>query len=194
MSKARIPFAAKAACSVLCLLLFAGCFKTSTIVRNEGVGTNGSFEFERSGKPVNWFVYSKALKKNKAELGFDTEEVRDGKQSLKFSVTSCSDQGGWQSPGIYQEFAVQPNSTYRVSFWLKNNDCRFNVNVTGVSGKLHDQGNRVMSEGGLGNEWSQYDFNCTTRGDESEIRFELNITGPGTLWIDGVDVQEVEGS
>lgn len=184
----------RAAGALSLLALSVGCFNTSRIDRNVGVDHNGGFEMGRAGRPVNWNVYHKALKKGRVELSYDTEDFREGTRSLKFTVNSCSGNGGWESPGLFQEVDVQPNSAYRVSYWLKNSQCAFNVNVNPVSEASPRQGTRVLSQDGLGGEWAEYSTICLTRAEDTKIRFELNITGPGLLWLDNVDVQEVEGN
>jgi hypothetical protein len=176
------------------LVLCLGCFNTSRIARNVGVDHNGGFEEGGEGKPINWNVYHKGLKRGKAELTYDTEDFREGVRSLKFSVSSCSGAGDWQSPGVFQEVDVQANSAYRISYWLKNNQCRFDVKVNPIKEDAPRQGTRVLSEEGLGSEWSEYSSTVNTGVDETKIRFELNITGPGILWLDNVDIQEVEGN
>ncbi|MDP2359552.1 MAG: carbohydrate binding domain-containing protein [bacterium] len=194
----RSPFAGPTLTLFTLALLVAlgglGCGQSTSIVRNQAIGNNGSFEHDRSGRPVNWHVHQKAVKKSRTELSLDKTEVRDGGQSLKFSVGTASGNGAGESPGIYQDFATRPNRTYRVSFWLKNNQTRFKVFVTGLSPKTTPTRQLVLSEEGLEDDWSQFNVNHTTTGAQTAIRFELNITGPGTLWIDGVEIQEVDGN
>lgn len=180
--------------SLLLLLLAAGCLENSTIARNAALDSNGGFEYGSEGKPTNWNVYHKALRGGKAELLLDTEDFREGKQSLKFVVSTTSGRAGWESPGIFQEIKVASGCVYRVSFWLKNSQCRFRVNVNPVMEDAPRQPVAVLTDEGVGNEWTEYSILCSTRDGEQLIRFELNITGPGILWLDGIEVQEVEGT
>jgi len=178
----------------LLLLLAAGCLENSTIARNAALDSNGGFEYGSEGKPTNWHVYHKALRGGKAKLLLDTEDFREGKQSLKFVVNTTRGLPGWESPGVFQDLKVEPGGMYRVSYWLKNNQCRFRVNANAVEKDAPRQPVAVLTEEGVGGEWTQYSSLCSTRGGEKVIRFELNITGPGVLWLDGVEVQEVEGN
>ncbi|MFA7332546.1 MAG: hypothetical protein WC326_15870 [Candidatus Delongbacteria bacterium] len=179
---------------LLILLGFGGCFENSRIARNVGVDHNGGFELGSPGKPINWNVYHKGLRGKKAEMQLDREDFREGAQSLKFVVTSCGSKASGECPGVFQEVDVEPNSMYRVSYWLKNNQCRFNVNVNSIKEGAPRQGVQVLSEAGVGEEWAEYSSLCSTKDGETQIRFELNITGPGILWLDGVALQEVEGN
>ena len=178
----------------LLLLAALGCFKTSTVSRNVAVDSNGGFENGSAGKPTNWHVYHKAMRGRKADLQLDTEDFREGRQALKFVVNTTAGRAGWESPGVFQEIKVEAGCVYRVSYWLKNNQCRFRVNVNPVREDAPRQPVVVLTEEGVGGEWTEYSSLCSTRDGEQLIRFELNITGPGVLWLDGIVIQEVEGT
>ena len=50
-------------------------------------------------------------------LVVDTSEFKDGKQSLKFAVSSRASEGGWHSPGLRKELEATSGATYRIGFW-----------------------------------------------------------------------------
>ena len=85
---------------LIVLLLFVSCKMCEHIV-DDKAGFNGSFEEEKNGVPINWITYtSKTAKYANFRLYFDEKDMKDGKQSLRFDVTNCSDKGGRLSPGI----------------------------------------------------------------------------------------------
>ena len=87
------------------ILLSTACTKMSESITDDSVGLNGSFEYVKSGLPVNWLIYSsKTIPSGNYELIIDTTEYKDGKQSLHFMVNECSSTGGWHSPGFCNEF------------------------------------------------------------------------------------------
>jgi hypothetical protein len=85
---------------------------------DECLGLNGSFEKAKNNLPTNWLVYTQnTTGEGDFNISFDTNDAKDGTQSLKLDVKKCSDKGGWYSPGIAQEIPVKVNEEYKISFW-----------------------------------------------------------------------------
>ena|ERR1039457_6179597 len=162
----------------------------STMKADKAAGCNGSFEYSESGLPVNWAVYPPLVDKKGCELKFDTTDAKDGKQSLEFIVHQCSDVGGWHSPGIFQERKILSDRVYKTSFWVKNTGCRFKVVLASIKDPTHGQYTTVLETSKIMNDWTKFEFLSPTYKGATHFRFELNILGPGNLWIDDVVIQE----
>jgi hypothetical protein len=163
----------------------------SESVIDESAGVNGGFEVVRSGLPVNWLVYTpKTIPTGDYRLVVDTTEFKEGKQSLRFDVRSCSPDGGWHSPGLSREFDVTPGTTYRVGFWVKNDGAEFVAKVGGVSAKK-GQYEAIAATHGTIATWRHYVHDYTIPAGANRLRLEVNVVRPGTFWIDAVTVDAV---
>ena len=90
MLKPNAPKLGTALCtwSLVAILPWVGCCKTSEQISDPSVGMNGGFEHTQSGLPVNWIVYSPAtLPTGSYELIFDREDFKEGTQSLRFHLS-----------------------------------------------------------------------------------------------------------
>ena len=166
--------------------------KMSETVADKSAGVNGSFEYTKSSFPVNWLLYTeKTVESGDFDILIDTDEFKDGKQSLKFVVRKCSDTGGRLSPGFCQEFKANPGETYNISFWAKNHGSEFVSKVSGVSAfqVLHEtvvgQSNEKIDD------WRLFECEYKIPEKMEALRFELNILHPGTFWIDDVRIKKI---
>lgn len=178
---------------VLALLLSGcGCQQMSERVEDRSLGMNGGFEHVSSALPVNWLVYTpETVPTGSFAIDVDTVEYREGAQSLRFDVQECSDGGGWGSPGIAQEIPAEVGVPYRVGFWIKNEGCDWTVTYGGVAPKI-GEATRIRSADAPGDAWQRIEREYTMPAPYEKIRFELSITSPGRLWIDGVTVERAE--
>ncbi len=171
------------------------CTKMSEEVWDKTAGMNGSFEVTQSGLPVNWLVYTpETIPSGDYELIIDTTLYKDGKQSLKFLVRKCSANGGWTSPGFCKEYEAIPGKTYKISFWVKNEGCEFVTQVGGVSPFEGEYETIIKSKENL-YEWKyfEYEYRMPPKEKFNRIRFEMNILHPGTLWIDDIRIEDING-
>jgi hypothetical protein len=174
---------------------------------DESVGDNGSFEIVRSGLPVNWVIGRYAIRDKDAEYSFDTVEVVDGKQSLKFVVHRVDDRG-WQVPWLFRSRAAIPGATYAVSFWLKSTACVIQMEIRnegddpllGLSEAqkrdyaAHPPIRRVIGGAETDTEkWRQFRYVYKVPETDGSLRFDLRIMRPCTMWIDDVRFEQVEG-
>jgi len=175
------------------ILLFNGCNQMSEIVTDEQAGMNGSFEYSKAGLPVNWGLYTpNTVPEGDFDIITDTTEFIDGKQSLKFNVRACVPDGGWYSPGIYQEFTFDPGKTYLVSWWIKNEGCKYNVilmSIEDYAKRNNGMFQSPQSKDTLGS-WQKFESRCTLSKNQNRLRFELGIIEPGTLWIDDIRIDQ----
>lgn len=157
---------------------------------DRAAGFNGSFEYSKSGLPVNWAVYPSLVEKKGCELKFDTTDPKDGKQSLEFIIQQGADVSQRHFPGIFQERIILPERTYKTSFWIKNQGCRFKVELGTIKNEPHHHYTTVLNTAETMTNWTKFEFFSRAYEGETSFRFELRIYGPGTLWIDDVRVQE----
>jgi hypothetical protein len=166
----------------------------SIIEKSSSAGFNGSFELVKSGLPVNWYIHYPPIKNGDAELSLDTIDAVEGNQSLKLSVHRVDDVGGWRAAGLFQLRPAKAKSLYKVSFWLKNQGCEISLLINSEKPKKAPPANRRLlgeEETGI-NRWRQFEYLYTVPETYDNIRFELNIVQPGTLWIDDVRIEEVQ--
>ena len=192
---------------VLIAVSLSGCNKFSVRESNKSAGFNGSFETTKNGLPVNWYLYGPQLIKNgDVEISLDTEDFVEGKQSLKLLVHKADPIGGWRSPGLFRTLhPLNPGRPYKVSFWLKNQDCKVRMTIKNERGHSHrgltevekeDRAahppiKRTLGEEETGtNTWRRFEYIYTLPETDGSIRVELNIIQPGILWIDDVRIEE----
>ena len=181
--------------AVLATVFLSGCSKMSETIRDEDAGMNGSFEWTKSGLPVNWLLYTpNTVPTGDFDLIIDQTEVKAGKQSLKFVVRECAATGGWHSPGLCKQYPALPGETYRVSFWIKNEGCTFSARIGGVS-PFEGEYETIVRSRESTNTWKQFehDYQMPTGKKFNEIRFEMNVLHPGRLWMDDIRIEGPDG-
>ena len=144
---------------------------------------------------MNWLLYTpNTVPTGDFDLIIDQTESQAGRQSLKFSVRACAATGGWHSPGLCKQYPAHPGETYRVSFWIKNEGCRFSVRVGGVSPFEGDYETIVESSDSL-EAWTRFEhqYEMPTGKKFNEIRFEMSVVQPGNIWLDDVKIEGPDG-
>lgn len=182
-----------AACLSLPLTACAACGPLSESARAPDAGLNGGFEVVRDGLPAEWIVYTPATVPDaEFELVLDESERREGARALRFDVSACGDEGGWRSPGLSREFAVEPGATYDVSFQVKSEGSRWSAAWGGVDAKTsaYDVTDDSNCEEG---EWRRVEARYTVPERYERLRFQFNVLSPGRLWIDDVRIERVAG-
>jgi hypothetical protein len=186
----KIPFV-RLISKLMILVLISGCNQFSEEIRDKTAGMNGSFEITKSGLPVNWLVYTpETVPKGDFDIIIDTTEYKDGKQSLKFLVRECLSVGGWWSPGFCNEYKALPGEIYKTSFWIKNHESEFFIQIGGVSANQGEYDTIVKSQETL-DAWQLFEYYYTIPEKMKAIRIELNILQPGTFWIDDLKIEKV---
>lgn len=172
-------------------MIITSCSNTwSRIEKDDKAGYNGSFEIIRNGIPVNWYFSTPDTNKNKFNIIIDSTISKDGKNSLKFDVKKCSVESGVNGPGFFEEFFnTIPGETYKVSFWLKNQDSEYLIKVRAVKayGGNPEEVEQVLQSKENLNEWTYYEFDHKVPND-MWLRFEMNILKPGSFWIDDLRI------
>jgi hypothetical protein len=176
------------------LFLTFGCKLNpySKLSEDKNAGFNGSFEIAKNGLPTNWYVYNPTLDSSQTELAFDTVSPHEGKQSLLFIVSGCSSIGGWYSPGIFQEIAVDTGKTYLVSFWIKNQGCKYMIRMDCLKAGTEDTNHpkKWISYSDTIPDWQKSEYEFTMSNELNLFRFELNILSKGKIWIDDIRIEK----
>lgn len=154
---------------------------------------NGGFETVSAGQPAHWILYNASNHpKSNYEIKLDTENFKEGKQSLRFDVASCSPLGGNLSPGFTSEFfqagKLQGPGTYTISFWVMNDGAEFRVRSGGVSTKKGKMLTLIESAETHPN-WQYYEYKVNVPA-KNWMRFEVNVLSPGTFWIDDIRIEK----
>ena len=176
------------------VFLLAGCNINpySSVNEDKSAGFNGSFEIVKEGLPVNWNIYKPTVDTAQAKFFFDTFQPPQGKQSLKIVVSKCSSEGGWHSPGIFQEMPAETGKTYLVSYWIKNQGCKYMIRmdcfIAGTEDVNHPK--KWITYSDTIPDWQRFEYEFTFSNDLNQLRFELNILSPGTFWIDDIRIEK----
>lgn len=191
MSHRRAHRAALPAAVLFVALPWMGCTNMSESIEDASVGGNGGFEYTRASLPVNWLVYSpRTVPEGEFEIVFDTLDFKEGRQSLKFDVRTCSALGGWHSPGISQEYPAVAGETYQVSLWIKSEGSAYVVRIGGVDAFTGEY-ETVDSSEQAADGWNHVKHRFAMPDKYETIRFELNALSPGSLWVDDVRIEPV---
>lgn len=172
------------------IILCASCNQMSEQYIDEAAGMNGGFEVAQNGLPVNWLLYTpNTVPDSDFKILLDTTEYKQGKQSLKYEVESCSSIGGWRSPGFTRQFDVEKENVYTLQFWVKNSGTQFTVMAGGVSAMSGDINRLLLTDDDI-NEWTQFNYSIPISDEFDELRMEINILRPGMFWIDEIKLEK----
>jgi len=175
----------------LILLQSCGLNSMSKIERDKSAGMNGSFEFVKSGLPVNWSFYAvEALRNGECILKMDTNEYKNGKQSLNFVINKLdSSHYLWKKPGFFQTYNARLGETYKLSFWIKNNNCEFLIRVSSEGEGMYSE--KIIHSDKDIEDWKYVEYNYTVPVEKNfkNIRFEVNLLKPGSFWIDDINIE-----
>jgi hypothetical protein len=182
-------------CSILFLLipLLTGCIKPFLVEIDPSAGFNGGFEKTKHGLPLNWHIYTPEEFEKSYKLIFDTKDVKEGKQSLKFEIQKTDTlkfQKELIAPGMFGCIDAEIGKKYKVSFWIKNQGSEFNI-------KIGNQFFMIFSENILKTnedftDWTYFEYEYTVPESNPSIYFGLNFLSPGTFWIDDVRLVKLD--
>lgn len=177
---------------VLGLILFGLAACKSEEKRNQSIGFNGGFEAFEDGLPVNWILYtSKTAGEGDFDIVKDSINFSEGKASLKFAVRTCSGKPGRYSPGFTREIDAVSGATYILSFKLKNEGCKWVLNVSCVDA-FNAAEKKVISDLDTVRGWQTYQCQYSMPEKMERFRVELNVLSPGVLNVDDIRIEEVE--
>lgn len=152
---------------------------------------NGGFEETVDGYPANWLLYTNnASAQGDFKLSINTSDKMEGKQSLEFAVNSCSDEGGYLSPGFTNEFQAKPGKSYLIRFYTKSApETKWVFRLSGVTAKKGFGEKQVASPSASAN-WEKHEIYFTQPDNAKRIRMELNVLSKGIFLIDGIEMIE----
>jgi len=187
-----VPLALAAGVAVAMLAARLG--SVTMIERDDTAGLNGSFEIVRSDLPVNWYVYRQPLEDGRGELTFDVEDAPDGTQALKLVAHSVESRASRAAgPGLFQTIDAETGQAYDVRFWLKSDGAEVGLLIDSETPESRDPRNPIRTliaaEGADRSIWREFTFSYTVPDHYRNIRFELSMRTPGTVWLDDVRIE-----
>lgn len=192
-----------AAAAASLLLAVAACDPVSLREENEAAGFNGGFEVvqpvrgidgARQGLPANWYFHAEPLLEGDAELSLDaTDPFGGGGRSLRLDVQEADSVAGAHTTGLFQVVPARALGTYRVGFSLKIRDARALVVIRSESASEATPGRvEAYDEVHTGRDtWRRFEYVYSVPEGFENIRFELNVIRPGTVWLDDVGIEEI---
>ena len=174
------------------LIVLQGCKPMSITIKGDDCKMNGDFEIIEKGLPVNWTYYApETVPNSEFKIICDSTLFNKGERSLKFQIDTCESVGGWLSPGFFKEFKVVPGETYKVSLWVINKSCKFKVKVeTGMKGNPGISETFIQTQE-MFSEWKYFEHDIQIPMTNDNIRFEVNILSPGSIWFDDIRIEGV---
>lgn len=181
---------------VVAVVLLLKVLSPSMIETDDAAGFNGSFEIVRSGLPVNWAVYDRPLGEGSATFSVDSAHAADGDRSVRFQLWTSFSGRGNRSPGLFQVTDAEEGQTYEVSLWVRNEGSAIRLRITS---EFPEDGTKAPIVDTIGpdrtaeDEWRRFSYPYTVPPPHRDIRVDLGIMDPGTLWIDDVRIVALQG-
>lgn len=196
----------------LSTMLYFGCVLIpghgfSEWKNNRSAGNNLGFEVLSKGIPVNWNFKTQRVINNMSKYGdvvdfymiVDSTDYIEGSKSLKYVVRNCNSTRENMSlyayyPGFFKEYDADEGATYKVSFWVKNKGCDFEVfvnaiRVAGYAPPCDDH--KIVSKDDIP-EWKQFSVEQTICKRMERIRIEVNVKSKGVFQIDNFKIEKIK--
>jgi hypothetical protein len=81
---------------------------------------------------------------------------------------------------------------------LKNEGCRVRVRIDSERGESREPRDPILETlapvSPADGAWREYVYTYTVPANYSNVRFELNVVAPGTLWVDDVRIERLPPS
>ena len=153
-------------------------------------GLNGSFETAEDGCPVNWTFFPNLESNASYQAVLDSEDVVDGKNSLKLVVKQNDKTTGFRSRRI----PVQSGKKYKLAMSVKADGCTLKVNriVQDPSGKKNLRSTIIVNTREPSVTWQEYEETLVVAAGEAYVLLIFLIEGTGTLWCDNVQLEEIK--
>ena len=174
-----------------CLGFFTSCLHTH-VRRHAAAGDNLGFEISEHGLPTNWIIYEPSYCPHAVVL--DTVHPHEGHQCLRFDISPCSQTDRVDYTGFTNEFMelTTGGGRYRVSFWMKNSGPHFRIYLNEVSAKTAGEKPIIIESAETISDWKRFEAEVTIQ-PEKWLRFELQVKGEGSCWVDDVVIERIEG-
>ena len=177
---------------IICLIFPA----SAAISKTDNLVINGGFEKKKTDNiPEGWDI--KQYRGTVAEYGFDGAEKHSGDYAFKISL---------KPPGgsflLYPEVNIKnikPGKTYKLSAWIKAKNLGYSPNFIAPAVRFNFRPERIspvpiidlmyVMKGETG--WKNLTLTATAPPNADEITLDFLLTN-GTIWIDDVEITEVE--
>jgi hypothetical protein len=173
------------------VLIFSACSLQSNELSksNSAAGLNGGSETTDSGYPVNWAFGPNPESGDMFQVSVDTAKAQEGKQSLKLTT----DQSDRTLAIRSRRIPVQSGKMYKNSFSVQNSGATLKVNriVQDASGKTHIRSNIIVDTSTPTSDWKTFEETLVVSDGEAQVVLIFLVDGPGSVWIDDVNVEEV---
>lgn len=174
---------------IIVSLLLVSCQSNELSKPNNESGLNGGFETTDSGYPVNWAFFLNPESDDFVRISVDTTKAQEGKQSLELATDQSEKTVGFRSLRV----PVQPGKTYNISFAIQNDGCALKVRriVQDTSGTDNRRTEIIVETSSPTSDWETFEETLVVSDGEANVVLVFLVDGPGTLWFDNVQVEEV---
>jgi len=170
--------------------LFLASCQSDELVKSDPVAEfNGSFETSEDGYPVNWAFFPNPESNISFQVTLDSEDVVEGKHSLKLVVKQNGKTPGFRSRRI----PVQSGKKYKLTMSVKADGCIVKIRriVQDKSGKTNLRANYIFNIREPSTKWQKYEETLVVTEGEAYVLLIFLIDGAGTLWCDNIQLEEM---
>ncbi len=170
-------------------LLLISCQSNELSKPDSEAGLNGSFETSDSGYPVNWAFFPNPESDDIFQISVDTTKAQEGEQSLKLVTNQSEKTVGFRSRRV----PVQPGKTYKISFAIQKDGGTLKVRriVQDASGTNNRRSEIIVDTSSPVSDWKTFEEILVVSDGEANLVLIFLVEGPGTLWFDDIQVEEV---
>jgi hypothetical protein len=160
------------------------------VPRDSSAGPNMGFEFSLNGLPANWILYDPP--QADYTISLDTMNPKEGKQSLRFDIRKCPEEGRVNYTGFTNEFPelTKAGGRYKLSFWIKNRGLQYRIYAGGTKAKESVGNPVILEDSATFTEWKKMEFETRIPAD-MWLRFEIRLKGVGSFQIDQVEIEKL---
>ena len=171
-------------------IFLVSCERDELSKSNPAAGLNGSFETAEDGYPVNWAFFPNPESNASFHAVLDSENVTDGKRSLKIIAKQQEKTMGFRSRRI----PVQSKKKYKFAVSIKTEGCTLKVNriVQDQSGKKNLRSNIIVNTSKPSAKWEKHEETLSVAEGEAYVFLIFLIDGTGTLWCDNLQLEEIK--
>jgi len=170
--------------------LLSSCESSELLKKQDSAGFNGGFETAVDGIPVNWAFFPNPEFDSTLQVTVESGNAFEGNRSLRVVVRQGEMLPGFRS----RRLPVRAGENYRLSISLRNEGCSIKVNriVQDASGMTVLRRDFIVDTSADFPEWATFDETLAVSEGEAQVLLIFLIEGSGTMWFDGVKLEEME--
>jgi hypothetical protein len=174
---------------LLAIIFLIACQNNELSKINPEIGLNGSFETVEGGYPVNWTFFPNPETNASIRVILDSEDVLEGKYSLKLVVQQQDKIPGFRSRRV----AVEAGKRYKLTMSIKAVGCTFRVNriIQDRMGKKNLRTKIIANTSTSSGDWQDYDETLDIIKGESYVLLIFLVEGTGEFWSDNIQLREL---